>query len=681
MQLVADSRPDDPAQATRLVATGQRVLDGVKGLSIRSHVVGAMAEVWLVQAEFELATAALAAVEVECTLTGVSVPPWIRGRQLEIACWQGRWDDVDRLTQETPVAHWHAVADVARRDEVALKRLQAAVDRVDREPQRDESTVGPARWRDALGLEALRYSGHDVRAAAWIRRKRSRPRGPAEDLLWRWVTRDTAVSLDRGLEQEIRRRGAEGIRRWGIGRTSMKVWAGVSSLLQDVQEADDAVTALRRGCQWAREYTGVDLVAIVGLPPATVLVCEPDGRRAEVGSGLHDDGDPGVLPEGDRIEPVRYGGCRIGTVVMRGRPRDGGEAGAVATALATACAPAVRARLDDLLVSHAGVSLAGDLLGVSPAMCALRDQVARAAASSYPVLIEGESGTGKELVARAVHRLSARRGRRWAPVNCAALTDELLESELFGHSRGAFTGAVSPRAGLLEDADGGTLFLDEVAELSPRAQAKLLRVLQEREVRRVGENRSRQVDVRVVTATNRSLVAAAREGVYRQDLVFRLAVIRLHVPALRQRLEDVPLLAHSFWRAAAAHVSTRAMLGPDAVAALCRYDWPGNVRELQNVIAALAVAGPTRGRIGGRSVDSVLSDRSGGPLEVPVSLAAARQATDRKLVIGALARHAGRRTAAARELGVSRQGLAKLITRLEVSWLPEGVGSGDHPPA
>ena len=304
----------------------------------------------------------------------------------------------------------------------------------------------------------------------------------------------------------------------------------------------------------------------------------------------------------------------------------------------------------------------------SPAMRRVIALARRVAMRSIPVLIEGESGTGKELVARAVHRLSPRRDRRWAAINCAALTDELLEAELFGHVRGAFTGAMGPRVGLLEDAHEGTLFLDEVAELSPRAQAKLLRVLQEGEIRRVGENASRRVDVRLVTATNRPLAEAARQGSYREDLVFRLAVIRLKVPPLRDRIEDIPLLAHSFWRAAAARVSTGAMLAPDALAALCRYRWPGNVRELQNVIAMLAVSGPTRGRIGARQVAAVLADRAvDGPLDPPLSLAAARGLSDRRVVASSLARHAGHCAAAARELGVSRQGLAKLIARLDVS--------------
>jgi transcriptional regulator with GAF, ATPase, and Fis domain len=329
----------------------------------------------------------------------------------------------------------------------------------------------------------------------------------------------------------------------------------------------------------------------------------------------------------------------------------------------------MRARLDVLATARAAQSLTPEILGRSPAVCALREAVARAAVTPFPVLIEGESGTGKELVARALHRLSARRDRRWAAVNCAALGDDLVEAELFGYARGAFTGAVATRAGLFEEASGGTLFLDEVAELAPRAQAKLLRTLQEREIRRLGENAPRTVDVRVIAATNRSLADAVAQGAFRADLLFRLAVVRIGLPPLRERAEDIPLLAHAFWRGLLADTRKHAVLGADALSSLCRHQWPGNVRELQNVLASLSVLAPRHGRVTARHVDQVLATATPAHAPDALPLRGARSGREREVVAAALARHDGRRTAAARDLGLSRQGLSKAIKRL-------GLGPG-----
>jgi two-component system response regulator HydG len=362
--------------------------------------------------------------------------------------------------------------------------------------------------------------------------------------------------------------------------------------------------------------------------------------------------------------PMRYAGSTIGIALVRG-PRDASETlGAATTALASACAPALRARLDALALEAASQTAVPEMLGRSPAVAALREATARAAATAFPVLVEGESGTGKELVARAVHRLSPRRDRRFAALNCAALTDELVEAELFGYSRGAFTGAVNHRAGLFEESHGSTLFLDEVADLSPRAQAKLLRVLQEREVRRVGDHLSRPIDVRVVAATNLPLAQAVGAGKFREDLLFRLAVVRIRVPPLRDRVEDIPLLAQAFWRSLTADTNKQALLGPDAIAALCRHRWPGNVRELQNVVAGLVVAAPSRGRVGARHVAQLLAGSAPDAEPVFMTLETARRALERRMLTAALARHGGRCGRAARELGLSRQGLAKAMKRL-----------------
>jgi transcriptional regulator with PAS, ATPase and Fis domain len=306
----------------------------------------------------------------------------------------------------------------------------------------------------------------------------------------------------------------------------------------------------------------------------------------------------------------------------------------------------------------------------------LRVALQRAARSPFNVLIEGESGSGKELVARAIHRCSPRRDRRFAALNCAALGEELAEAELFGHARGAFTGAIAERAGLFEESSGGTLFLDEASELAPRVQAKLLRVLQEHEVRRLGESHVRPIDTRVVAATNKPLGDEVQAGRFRRDLRFRLDVVRLTIPPLRERLEDLPALVRHIWSQLAAKTGSRAVLSPGALAALGRYDWPGNVRELQNVLASLIVSSPPRGGIPAGHLPAHVA-RSAVLAETR-SLAAARREFELRFVQAALARASGRPARAARELGVSRQGLAKLMARLG---LRDPTGRPVGPPA
>jgi DNA-binding NtrC family response regulator/tetratricopeptide (TPR) repeat protein len=376
--------------------------------------------------------------------------------------------------------------------------------------------------------------------------------------------------------------------------------------------------------------------------------------------------DPSEVPM-EAAEPVRLGGEIIGAIGARwtaGHIAEAWEPGLILRAAALAVAPHLGALLDARQPEPPAAAW-GDLLGDSAAAGELRDAVLRAARAPFPVLIQGESGSGKELVARAVHRLGPRRDRRFCALNCAALTDDLIEAELFGHARGAFTGAASERAGLFEEADGGTLFLDEIGELSPRAQAKLLRVLQDGEVRRVGENLPRRVDVRIVAATNRNLEEEARAGRFRTDLRFRLDVIRVAVPPLRDRSADIPLLATHFWRDASARVGSAATLGPDAISALARHDWPGNVRELQNAIAWIAVHGPRRGRIGASGLPAQLA-RASAPL-TGRSFEAAREDFERRFVRAALAQAGGQRAKAAKALGLSRQGLAKMLRRLGIT--------------
>ena len=466
--------------------------------------------------------------------------------------------------------------------------------------------------------------------------------------------------------------GAYGFARSGGGREEMQLLQDLSSLLQTIHDSDDEYAALKRGCSWVREHVGADGVGIVSGEGTAIIAADGLSRReldaGHVREAAHSaastiDGDGGARV----TAPMRYGGITIGFAVLRGRPESAGAMAAAGQALASACAPALRARLDALAYHDAGQVLAPEILGNSPSMNGLREAIARAAATPFPVLVEGESGTGKELVARALHRLSPRRDKRLSAINCAALTDELVEAELFGHARGAFTGALGLRVGLFEEAHQGTLFLDEVGELSPRAQAKLLRTLQEREIRRLGENGARAVDVRVVAATNHSLAEAVAHGRFREDLLFRLAVVRIRVPPLRDRIEDIPLLAQAFWRRMTADAAKRTLLGHDAIAALCRHRWPGNVRELQNVVAGMVVAAPSRGRVTARHVVQVLAENDTTSEAPGLSLDAARRAFERRLVASALARHGGRRTRAARELGLSRQGLTKAIKRLGLS--------------
>ncbi len=234
----------------------------------------------------------------------------------------------------------------------------------------------------------------------------------------------------------------------------------------------------------------------------------------------------------------------------------------------------------------AGKSSFYGLVGRNPSMLAIYDQIQRVADLKTTVLIQGESGTGKELVARAVHKSGCRSAKPFVAVNCGALPETLLEGELFGHTKGAFTGASSDKPGLFEQADGGTLFLDEVGEMPLALQVKLLRVLQEGEVRRIGATTSSLVDVRVVSATARDLQAEVASGRFREDLYFRLNVFLLQIPPLRERIDDIPLLVRLLVRDCAARIGreTAPKVEPEALRRLMAYQWPGNVRELENVM-------------------------------------------------------------------------------------------------
>ncbi|HEX5216601.1 MAG TPA: sigma 54-interacting transcriptional regulator [Vicinamibacterales bacterium] len=501
------------------------------------------------------------------------------------------------------------------------------------------------------------------------------------DRLHEWLRRACRPDrYDETVVAWVSRTGARGFERWGGGKTNMQILHVLPALLRVIDGAEDEDAGLRGCCAWLVTHGGAETAAFVSLE-GHLLAASERWRHGALDEGLvraliaavHATGE---TQQGDEsiAAPVRYAGSLAGVLVAtRGGDRRADAADAVTT-VAMLCAPAVRTRLDALQLRRDASSLLPEIVGISPAAVALREAVVRAAGTTFPVLIEGESGTGKELVARALHRLGPRRDRRFCPLNCAALADELVETELFGHSRGAFTGAAATRIGLFEEANGGTLFLDEVAELSSRTQAKLLRVLQEGEVRRVGENGARCVDVRVIAATNSSLREMVRRQSFRHDLLFRLAVVRIRVPPLAARAEDVPLLAQVFWRRLGAQARTQAALGPDALSELSRYAWPGNVRELQNVISALLVTAPARGRVGARHVRHVLAESGQGPHADTQPLEAARHTFERHEVAAALARNGGRRSPAAKELGMSRQGLVKAIKRLGLTPPPDEAG-------
>ncbi len=305
-----------------------------------------------------------------------------------------------------------------------------------------------------------------------------------------------------------------------------------------------------------------------------------------------------------------------------------------------------------------------NIVGRSAAIREVFGRIVRVAPTDTTVLITGESGTGKELVARAIHANSRRSARPFVTVNCAAISETLLESELFGHVRGAFTGAVSSRKGLFEEADGGTFFFDEIAETPPSFQAKLLRAIQEGEIRRVGDNRPVHVDVRVVAATNRDLKKEIAEGRFREDLYYRLNVVRFRLPPLRERREDIPLLVDHFLAKFGRKMGRRVRLGEGVLAWMLRYDFPGNVRELENLVeqgVALAVDGEVR-------LEDVRPDDS-TPIRAlggETTLQAIVERAEQEAIERVLREVDGNRERAAELLGVSSTTLWRKMRRLNV---------------
>jgi DNA-binding NtrC family response regulator len=311
------------------------------------------------------------------------------------------------------------------------------------------------------------------------------------------------------------------------------------------------------------------------------------------------------------------------------------------------------------------------LLGRTAPMLAVYKQIAHAADALVPVLIVGESGTGKELVAKAVHSHGRRANRPFVPVNCGAIAESLLESELFGHVRGSFTGAVSDTKGLFEQANGGTVFLDEIGETSPALQVKLLRVLEEGELRAVGASRPTKVDVRIVAATNVELEKEVAEQRFRQDLFYRLSVIVIRVPPLRERRADIPLLVGQFLLNACSRAGRQVEFSPAALDALMAHDWPGNVRELENTVERLVLF--SRGAV--IDVSDLPPAFHGTPPDLGDRLFAGLPPLDeieRRYLVHVLENVAGNRTKAAEIMGIDRRTLYRMAERFGLDLKDEG---------
>jgi len=320
------------------------------------------------------------------------------------------------------------------------------------------------------------------------------------------------------------------------------------------------------------------------------------------------------------------------------------------------------------------LGLAGEMIGASPAMDRVRELIARVAPTDARVLVTGESGTGKELVASAIHAQSPRRNRPFVRVNCAAIPRDLVESEMFGHEKGAFTGATDRRIGRFELAHTGTLFLDEVGDLGAEAQAKLLRAIEAKEIERVGGAKPIRVDVRIVAATNRDLTRATAEGTFREDLLFRLNVIPIEVPPLRERPDDLPALVAHFSALHRARTGRRApRFTEGALALLARYRWPGNVRELANIVERLAIL-HAGGDVDEPDVRAVLPVDGGArrsePLPDPASLDSSLSDTldehERMLIVRALSAAGGNVAEASRRLKTDRANLYRRMRRLGI---------------
>jgi DNA-binding NtrC family response regulator len=615
------------------------------------------------------------------------LPPWIDNRSLVI------FADVPAQTKDATLA----LLQLARRDarpHVLVRRLRPGenarvpfadrrewfvvheeLDKLAAAPAPDAAPAGgvraeaAARWQWLLdGMAHARPAPERTLQLASLLAARDQP-FEARALVERLASTHGPRARDaEAVMAEINQRA---ISRAGRGWEMVDDFVDVLQLCQDTE---DEHVALARVGAFLRERLQASSVAFVVREGTTPRVLARVGSAvAGLDLALRTI-DTGVALRPDRVDgpvecasPVRHAAEVIGALWCRwtaGMAIAPQQASTLVGMAAAAAAPSVRLAMAKTAPERRGANPVPELVGESVAITLVRDAIVRAAASPFPVVIEGESGSGKELAARAIHARSARRERRFCAINCAALVDDLVEAELFGHVRGAFTGAHVDRPGLFEEASGGTLFMDEIAELGARVQAKLLRVLQEGEVRRVGESIVRRVDVRMVAATNRPLAEQVSAGTFRADLWYRLDVVRITMPPLRQRLDDIPLLADHLWRALAARTGSRARLSPASLRALTAYDWPGNVRELQNVLASLLVAAPNAGLVGPSALPAHVGRAAA--LDRATTLADARRQFEERYVRAALARAGGRTATAARDLGISRQGLTKLMGRLGI---------------
>jgi two-component system NtrC family response regulator len=325
--------------------------------------------------------------------------------------------------------------------------------------------------------------------------------------------------------------------------------------------------------------------------------------------------------------------------------------------------------IDTLEREYRGLKMQGgsaglrDIVGSSPGISQVFSVIKKVSATDVPVLITGESGTGKELVARAIHSESLRALKPFVPINCGAIPETLMESELFGHEKGSFTGAHQHRPGKIESAEAGTLFLDEIGELPLSLQVKLLRFLQDRKIERIGGRQAKEVDLRVIAATNRDIPGLVRQGLFREDLFFRLAVVTMEVPPLRRRQEDIPLLAKTFLERYSRN-GGRKRFGPDAIEAMSRHEWPGNVRELENRVrrALVLSEGPaiTADDLGFEHVSTGHSET--------LDLKEARRTVEIRVISSAIAKHNGNISRAAEELGLTRPTLHHLLKKYSIKY-------------